>query len=543
MSATPRSGLVLTIVVMISLIAEGDAQSSSQVASSAVPQTSAQATAQSSESPIIYPDDSCNPEHKDLIDRALGDAMQMTKVTTESPIDYIEDPAFWHIFGQRAVGNTTATKNAFEQVNDGPWSISAICNFDKSAPCDDFAMYGGIAEKKGDAQRRDETQTYSPHLVFCRDFFALPSLNHGIQMGINHPTHLEARYTLGYFHDNQATTLLRTLFHYLPQSDDLHRPISDLWIFVRQNLPSGVTDKWSACYGIACAKVLARVDDNADDWASVNADGYALFALSKYVAPYINNNFSFYPKITDGTYCPDLAFANNEGDDAPIQVNTAFQMPLLFQPNYQASRLQPDRNVFDAETSLDPDRKADITRVPYIRNVPVDSANAEEALWAQTFSEATKDRLLNIDTTYNRTCFGQDANQHPYAKDFNGNEAVHLATMFCEEVIKDWDDATPIPPTVRDTTRFRNASRAYPLTQVSAQAHLGFFAVADPATFIQPRSAKQFFEGGTDDAKVEHCKLTYKDIIKGCDTDVQKRRGGVLKLNDRLYGVYTTPDD
>lgn len=65
-------------------------------------------------------------------------------------------------------------------------------------------MYGGIAEKKGDAQRRDETQTYSPHLVFCRDFFALPSLDHRVQMGINHPTYLEARYTLGYFHDNQG---------------------------------------------------------------------------------------------------------------------------------------------------------------------------------------------------------------------------------------------------------------------------------------------------------------------------------------------------
>jgi hypothetical protein len=166
MSANPRSGLVLTIVVMISRITEGDAQSSSQVASSSGPQTSAQTIAQSSRSPIIYPDDSCNPEHKDLIDRVLGDAMQMTKVIIESPIDYIEDPAFWHIFGQRAVGNTTAIKNAFEQVNDGPWAISAICNFDNSAPCDDFAMYGGIAEKKGDAQRRDETQIYSPHLVF-----------------------------------------------------------------------------------------------------------------------------------------------------------------------------------------------------------------------------------------------------------------------------------------------------------------------------------------------------------------------------------------
>ena len=233
------------------------------------------------------------------------------------------------------------------------------------------------------------------------------------------------------------------------------------------------------------------------------------------MAPYINNNFPFFLKITDGTYFPDLAFANNEGDDAPIQVNTAFQMPLLFQPNYQASRLQPDRNVFDADTSLDPDRKADITRVPYVRTVPVNSANAKVAVWAQAFSEATKDRLLNIDTTYNRTCFGQDPNQHPYAKDFNGNEAVDLATTFCEEVIKDWDDATPIPPTVRDTSRFENASREYPLTQVSAQAHLGFFAVADPATFIQTRSAKQFFEGATDEAKVEHCKLTYKDIIKG----------------------------
>jgi hypothetical protein len=153
--------------------------------------------------------------------------------------------------------------------------------------------------------------------------------------------------------------------------------------------------------------------------------------------------------------------------------------------------------------------------VPYVRNVPVNSANAKEAAWAQASSEATKDRLLNIDTTYNRTCFGQGPNQHPYAKDFNGNEAVDLATTFCEEVIEDWDDATPIPPTVLDTSRFRNSSREYSLTQISAQAHLGFFAVADPATFIQPRSAKQFFEGGTDEAKVEHCKLTYKDIIKG----------------------------
>ncbi|KAH6857551.1 hypothetical protein B0T12DRAFT_139472 [Alternaria alternata] len=516
MSAVPRSGLILIIVVIISLIAEGDAQNSSQVASSAVPQTSAQTIAQSSESPIIYPDDSCNPEHKDLIYQAFGDAMQMTKLTTQSTIDYIDDPAFWHIFGQRAVDNTTAIKNAFEQVNDGQWSISATCNFGNSTRCDGFAMYGGIAEEKGDAQRRsNETQLYSPHLVFCRDFFALPPLDHRVQMGINHPTDFKARYTLGYFHDNQATTLLRTLFHYLPQSDDLHRPISDLWIFVRQNLPSGVIEKWSACYGIACAKVLARVDDNANDWASVNADGYALFALSRYVAPYINNNFPFFPKITDGRYFSDLAFANNGGDDAPIQVNMPFQIPLLFQPNYQASRLQPDRNVFDVEASLDPDRRADITRVPYVRSVPENSASTKEEVWAHAFSEATNGQLLNIDTTYNRTCFGQNSNLHPYAKDFNGNEAVDLATTFCEDIIKDWDYATPIPPTVRDTSHFRNASREYPLTQVSAQAHLGFFAVADPATFIQPRSAKQFFEGGTDEAKVEHCKLTYKDIIKG----------------------------
>jgi hypothetical protein len=82
MPATRQSGLVLIVVVMISLIAEGEAQNSSQVAASAVPQTSAQTVAQSSESPVIYsespviyPDDSCNTEHKDLVDQAFGDAM------------------------------------------------------------------------------------------------------------------------------------------------------------------------------------------------------------------------------------------------------------------------------------------------------------------------------------------------------------------------------------------------------------------------------------------------------------------------------------
>lgn len=76
------------------------------------------------------------------------------------------------------------------------------------------------------------------------------------------------------YYRKTATTLLRMLFQFLPISEDLHRPISDLWVNVWQHYPGGVVDTWSACYGILCAKVLARLDDISNDWASMNGRLY-----------------------------------------------------------------------------------------------------------------------------------------------------------------------------------------------------------------------------------------------------------------------------
>jgi hypothetical protein len=272
------------------------------------------------------------------------------------------------------------------------------------------------------------------------------------------------------------------------------------------------------------------------------------------VAPFINNQFPYIPSITD------FAIPNDEGDNAPIQLTTGFRLHSFYQPNYKTSLLQPEQEVFDVGNELHADQKADITNSPFLVTAPSNSVNNNENALIGASVAAWSGQLLNIDTSYNRTCFGQDPTQHPNAKDSNGDEAVELSRKFCGDIIYSWKDTTPIPPSVRDNALFQNTSREYTLKNVNEGTHLGFFAVADPASFIQARSAKQFFEGINDDSRVEHCVLTYKDIIRyvscrsdkpcnltadylQCDTDVNKRRGGVLKLNDRLYGVYTTPDD
>ncbi|KAI4933246.1 hypothetical protein J4E85_003651 [Alternaria conjuncta] len=273
------------------------------------------------------------------------------------------------------------------------------------------------------------------------------------------------------------------------------------------------------------------------------ADNYALFALSKYLAPRIAGKFAFLPDVAGKAFgYNELAVPFSGDDGASILLNEFFSQRTQSQPNYNVSRLQPDKSIH-IENLLRADQKADITRMPYVKNMP-DSPGTQKNLQSiKAFGEAYKDQLVNMDANRDLTCFGKDSDNHPYAKDFDGNKAVEFAGQFCEDIIKTWDVATPVPPAVRDTSDFRNASRVYSLEGTNPESHLGFFAVADPALYIQPRNIRQFFEGATDEAKIDHCRLTYKDIIRNCDTDATKRRGGVLKLNDRLYGVYTTPDD
>jgi len=161
---------------------------------------------------------------------------------------------------------------------------------------------------------------------------------------------------------------------------------------------------------------------------------------------------------------------NNE-ESAQIQVKGWFHWRGLSQPNYDISLLQPDKAEFDIGTELDEERKADILSAPYYRELPDESVRGKEASWIGTFVDAHKDQLLNTDATSDRTCFGEGHAQYPNAKEFDGEEAVGFAQQFCEDIINSWDPATPIPPSVRDTADFRNASRAYKLTKTNADSH------------------------------------------------------------------------
>ncbi|KAG9191394.1 adenosine deaminase [Alternaria panax] len=88
--------------------------------------------------------------------------------------------------------------------------------------------------------------------------------------------------------------------------------------------------------------------------------------------------------------------------------------------------------------------------VALVHDVPANFAKDKEVVWTTTFKEARDNQLINTNTSFDRTCLGFDPNQHPYAREFNGNEAVDLATTFCEDTINDWDEANP-DPTYRST--------------------------------------------------------------------------------------------
>jgi hypothetical protein len=191
MSVTRFASSILTILLIISLIPGSTAQSSSRVASAAS-QTSSQASSQfaspsssQSSSQAVSPtsseplslglryDDSCGPEFKDMISWAIDGAIQMAIDTVKDTTDHEHDPAFWELYGPRAVENLTSIRSAFEQIAHGPWDIEASCNIDDTDPaCGDPFMYGGTGDMipEGQAVKRDESQTFSAKLTFCQDF-------------------------------------------------------------------------------------------------------------------------------------------------------------------------------------------------------------------------------------------------------------------------------------------------------------------------------------------------------------------------------------
>jgi hypothetical protein len=194
----------------------------------------------------------------------------------------------------------------------------------------------------------------------------------------------------------------------------------------------------------------------------------------------------------------------------PVLAGHNYSIPTLSQPNYNASRYQVGADVFDFADSLDPNRKADISSVPWLQNTTSFSHeyNNRLDLFYNTFAYAYQNDLVNIDTIKTTTCFGQETSRYPGAEAFNGNEALGYASMFCNGV-------------VRTNLRYAVAS--------TVSGNLTFMVSLPPTrdpegTWSSPQSptlpplsktesSSSFFEGDTDNAKVDHCVLTYKDII------------------------------
>jgi hypothetical protein len=62
--------------------------------------------------------------------------------------------------------------------------------------------------------------------------------------------------------------MLRTILHYVPLVAGLEHTITDLWVRIRH--PNAM--RWTACYGVACAKLLARLgpQPKGQEWSLIN---------------------------------------------------------------------------------------------------------------------------------------------------------------------------------------------------------------------------------------------------------------------------------
>jgi hypothetical protein len=244
-------------------------------------------------------------------------------------------------------------------------------------------------------------------------------------------------------------------------------------------------------------------------------------------------------------------------------------LPSFSQPNYNITRLQRSSGILDFDSLLDVNRTADISNTPFLVNTDTYPSiyNSQLDSSERAFAPAFIDRAIDIDSTYNLTCFGDNSRLYSNAKEFDGSEALNLTKEFCNDVISHKEEGNNLPPTVRTALWTKNFTRGYPLTNVNTSVHLGFAATSDPALYIQSRSIESLFEGNSTNAKVNHCGLLFEGIInrvsetdkrlsppsirkaqawltcQQCGSDSTKRKGGFIKLNDRIYGIHTVPEN
>jgi hypothetical protein len=245
------------------------------------------------------------------------------------------------------------------------------------------------------------------------------------------------------------------------------------------------------------------------------ADNYALYALSKYVAPKINNSFPFLLEMKNYLNWSAYVVPDDSIPSKPAALRDPYSLPSFSQPNYNITRLQRSSGILDFDSLLDVNRTADISNTPFLVNTDTYPSiyNSQLDFSERAFAPAFSDLAIDIDSTYNLTCFGDNSSLYSNVKEFDGNEALDLAEKFCNDVISHKEEGNNLPPTVRTALWTKNFTRDYPLTNVNTSVHLGFAATSDPALYIQSRSIESLFEGNVADAKFNHCGLLFEGII------------------------------
>ncbi|KAF1943807.1 hypothetical protein EJ02DRAFT_484442 [Clathrospora elynae] len=216
---------------------------------------------------------SCGDAHIEFISTTLNDSINMANLVYNDPVTAYDNQAYWELFGVNAMNNVTVGSNVFKYINN-KWTINEKRVQDAAdATCSGRYMYSGIGDDNG-----DELQDIKAELVFCPEFFQFPPLEYRIRDLAN----------------LEATALLRTLFYYIPKAEELDRPISQLWVIMRYQ----DSIKWTACYGILCATILARLGKGQYQ-SLYNADNYTLYALAAYVRKEIQDEeFPWLPQIS-----------------------------------------------------------------------------------------------------------------------------------------------------------------------------------------------------------------------------------------------------
>jgi hypothetical protein len=146
-------------------------------------------------------DSSCGNVEKDLIRKAFQDSLQMTRLATEGWDDFQKDPAFWELFGPKAVTFVDEIRSAYGNIVGHYFRFTAICDLKNATEqCQSKYMYGGIGEDLGAT-----IEDYGATLWFCGQFFTFPTLDYQVQRGIDYSTfNYLYRFDLGYYHANQS---------------------------------------------------------------------------------------------------------------------------------------------------------------------------------------------------------------------------------------------------------------------------------------------------------------------------------------------------